>query len=531
MQKFGAVTPCTHQCCSSGSTPDPSLPLVIHSGPAPDIWAAVLELAYPTIQNHARLFNASHSSTARLPPELLCAIFKLLPFEDKISTSHVCHAWREVSLRNPRQVWSDIPRTDCARTLSALLQRAGSCPVAIESVSLRNADSDKFRSLTAHLSHTRSLKLIFYGTPMPWSRNSPSDLLRVAAPMLEDLVLRDSTPGEHILRFDGTVVSHGAPLRGHVELHDIHCDFATAPLSRARSVIYHFEITNYNYPAEVLSSSLIRSVFSSCPRAELISLALPKADLLEQNNGPLHIRPAGLLKRLHISGASHGVPASLFSYIAHEDILEIAVWPRGTAQFTDLLSTLVIQQPAEHVDLHMHADRNAVHVRITDRCGRRRIFLDVGSHIFRDYAHIILAQITSLTISGTVRTVLPAMHLLRRLTVVAGKFVYEPPHLQNVIPPGAALRCRSLEVVSFALAKGGKAYPPAEQVLVFVRHSLVFELAKLRQIRFHGRVIKPYPEQSRAELLAVAETVVFHDAALDTEWRDDLTPRDQLRVD
>lgn len=530
-------------------------------GPLPDIWAAVLETAYPIIQAQARLFNASHSSTAQLAPELLCAILELLPFRDKISTSHVCHAWRDLSLSNPRQIWSNIPTCRSPRMLSALLERAASCPVSVEVQSLCDVQDEEFDTLMAHMSHIRSLHVDFYNSPdQGWYRNFPADLLRSPAPALEGLELADYDPEGNGITFNGSTFSGNSPFLRHVALYDIHCDFATAPLANVRSFVYHYEKGQCSYGIVTLSPILISAVFSCCPRAESISLATAQFDFDSESadNGQVICNPPAGLKRLALSNWSFGVPASLLSRIAHTNIPELAVWPRGAEQFSELLSTFS-QYPAAHVDLHICVYHNHC-FRTLDIHGRYRIYIDVQDSVFAPCCARILAGITSLTISGElsdVVTTLPTMESLQHLTIIcvlkdvpcsteepccrADLCRREYPcvkdypcekastRLIDAFPRGKSLECKALEVVTFTTPKGGDR-PTSGDVLAFVEQKLVFERHKLRQLRFQGRSHQPHAEEARCQLLAIADTVIYEGDWVDTEWWDMNTLRKHRRV-
>ncbi|KZW03118.1 hypothetical protein EXIGLDRAFT_759425 [Exidia glandulosa HHB12029] len=47
------------------------------------------------------------SLATRLPPELWCAIWELLPYEDCVSLSHVCRYWRDIAIHCPR-LWTHL---------------------------------------------------------------------------------------------------------------------------------------------------------------------------------------------------------------------------------------------------------------------------------------------------------------------------------------------------------------------------------------------------------------------------------------
>ncbi|EJD40172.1 hypothetical protein AURDEDRAFT_170752 [Auricularia subglabra TFB-10046 SS5] len=105
-----------------------------------------------------RLLNRPAISV--LPAELLCQIFSLLHFRDKIATSHVCKDWRAISLAAPSMLWSKIVARDFPLgSLRERLHRARTVPVQLDVTAGPTRVDELVECLHAHMSHIRFLNL------------------------------------------------------------------------------------------------------------------------------------------------------------------------------------------------------------------------------------------------------------------------------------------------------------------------------------------------------------------------------------
>ncbi|KZV80215.1 hypothetical protein EXIGLDRAFT_845747 [Exidia glandulosa HHB12029] len=57
--------------------------------------------------NLAPVLRRRNARTARLPGEILCAIWKLLSVEDRVTATHVCSSWRDLAILT-RHIWTDL---------------------------------------------------------------------------------------------------------------------------------------------------------------------------------------------------------------------------------------------------------------------------------------------------------------------------------------------------------------------------------------------------------------------------------------
>ncbi|KZV98563.1 hypothetical protein EXIGLDRAFT_746566 [Exidia glandulosa HHB12029] len=156
-------------------------------------FSLVLDAVWRAYQDYARSHNEAHSPASRLPPEVLCSIFRYLPLAGRISTSHVSHHWRNASLAFPAELWSEIPPTNLLDTLSPLLDRTATLGLPVDLLGVRLPSSDGQRVaclcelLKRHLWHIRTLILDAFCTE--GQRGDLASLLESAAPMLRHFYL------------------------------------------------------------------------------------------------------------------------------------------------------------------------------------------------------------------------------------------------------------------------------------------------------------------------------------------------------
>ncbi|KZV96362.1 hypothetical protein EXIGLDRAFT_747709 [Exidia glandulosa HHB12029] len=107
---------------------------------AEDVSKALIHLVHSAVLESCRLRNDSMAVTSRLPPELLIAVFTLLPLSGRIVTSHVCHTWRRVSLEQPALLWSDISGCHEPWMLDLALQHSKDIPASIRNLHIGGAN-------------------------------------------------------------------------------------------------------------------------------------------------------------------------------------------------------------------------------------------------------------------------------------------------------------------------------------------------------------------------------------------------------
>lgn len=94
--------------------------------------AYIRELIDATLTGFMRRLN-DPERTARIPPELLCLVFQLIDFKDRISTAHVSKHWRAVSLGAPSVLWNCVvARHPRPGVLLPLLQQSQGATVHVD---------------------------------------------------------------------------------------------------------------------------------------------------------------------------------------------------------------------------------------------------------------------------------------------------------------------------------------------------------------------------------------------------------------
>ncbi|EJD36423.1 hypothetical protein AURDEDRAFT_174474 [Auricularia subglabra TFB-10046 SS5] len=154
-------------------------------------------------------FECASCSPFRIPPELLCEIFRLLSFRDRVQSTHVCKYWRSAALDHPRALWSII-YSHGLRTGALGDQLARTRGVLVDvAVLLKDSTLDEAMSaISTHLHHIRSL--VLYSANLGEGEVSMSNIhylyeyLAHPAPMLEELdialAIDDTHPDDFNMR-------------------------------------------------------------------------------------------------------------------------------------------------------------------------------------------------------------------------------------------------------------------------------------------------------------------------------------------
>ncbi|KZV87666.1 hypothetical protein EXIGLDRAFT_723426 [Exidia glandulosa HHB12029] len=133
--------------------------------------------------------------TRRLPPEVLCTIFELLNFGDRVLATHICRYWRETSLNAPATLWSHIvTHGRKSGVFLAQLERARSVPVYIRAEPAEKLIAETMLAIQLHMAHIVELSVTCTGNN--GVDGIPRgiallilDALRRPAPLLTDLSL------------------------------------------------------------------------------------------------------------------------------------------------------------------------------------------------------------------------------------------------------------------------------------------------------------------------------------------------------
>ncbi|KAH7096471.1 hypothetical protein BKA62DRAFT_822428 [Auriculariales sp. MPI-PUGE-AT-0066] len=126
-----------------------------------------------------------------IPIELMARIFSDLPFKGRISSSHVCTYWRQVSLLFTSLLWSNITWSSLKLdVLVQLLERAGTTPVRLQ-LTVVDEDPGLPSLISAHMHHVRHLWLLIdigYTSSSTFTGDIAMSLC-TPAPVLETAVL------------------------------------------------------------------------------------------------------------------------------------------------------------------------------------------------------------------------------------------------------------------------------------------------------------------------------------------------------
>ncbi|KZV86186.1 hypothetical protein EXIGLDRAFT_840478 [Exidia glandulosa HHB12029] len=177
---------------------------------------------------------AQSSLAARLPSNVLCAIFVLFDFEGRVYTSHVCRYWRAVSIAHPGLLWSLISTTGRRRgAFRRQLERAKDVPVVVmmtfESASRPGWNDPlpefgrSFRALADHMGHVESLHISVLSHAARYVHAGVLALRAVPAPFLArlDLLLYHECPPRHPVVYpmiSDDILTCDAPRLTHIRL-------------------------------------------------------------------------------------------------------------------------------------------------------------------------------------------------------------------------------------------------------------------------------------------------------------------------
>ncbi|KZV98569.1 hypothetical protein EXIGLDRAFT_746571 [Exidia glandulosa HHB12029] len=198
------------------------------NGSPTTVFSLVLDAVWSGLQNYAQQQNVLHSAATRVVPEIMCEIFAYLSFEDRISTSHVCHKWRDASLAFPARLWSTVPDTTRLRDMESLLARTGARGLPVDLMRVYRDGSDQIPSdfgakiIASHMFHIRTLKLCMGACSFDQVCKL-ADALHTAAPLVRTFCLLSlpyNANEDRMFLAWQNVFAGNAPLLQHVELHN-----------------------------------------------------------------------------------------------------------------------------------------------------------------------------------------------------------------------------------------------------------------------------------------------------------------------
>lgn len=142
---------------------------------------------------------------SRLPPELLCAIFRLLSIRSCVTASRVSSRWRDTALGDP-VLWASLDLAGLAtpRTvLEELLARSGALPVDLRGLRIVRRTAEAVGLvLSAHFHRLRTIELLV-PTAADFAVLCESVLMRTSAPLLETLSISTTFDAAEFLEITG----------------------------------------------------------------------------------------------------------------------------------------------------------------------------------------------------------------------------------------------------------------------------------------------------------------------------------------
>lgn len=463
--------------------------------------------------------------TARLPPELLCRIFRFLDLKDRILTSHVSKHWRAVSLAASSVLWNRVvARHPRPGMLHALLERSKDAPVHLMLTLGPDNVQDAAACLSKHMHHLQYLRLEFTDELDPRGDEQLSRALCTPAPMLETFMLLSGRGGFEFN--DGRAIfSDDAPLLRLVKFQsDIDYFTSAGAFSRVRKLVYQAESFDLAYDLSELFAvfpnvealSLEIDTNSNIDSASLVSFPASLTHFVLIADCPLDYTNTVLdfvrarksnIRDLVVraKGAYSGVPPQVvrqsLQAAASAGVTELACWSSGTQLI--------------HVTVHM----TTVH-------GQRHAFLDLPSRMVHwqgQWPPGIFESITVLRIGDNARSSVfaPSAPALVELEVMllasagAGFFDYV-----SALPSSTAnfrLDCPSLRTLAIADRSGPsdvqRSLLDVESIKRFIEHQLVFSSDKLPRLALRGP--RPYDMTSSAMtgLMIVVDCIAFEESA------------------
>lgn len=207
-------------------------------------------------------------SVSRLPPELVCAVFRELQFAQRVVVSHVCGVWHEIVLADSA-LWTTIDLAGAQNIshacLDTLLARSRGLPVDLLGFTIAtDASMGAATALATHLHHIRILEVNVAWHEV-WDALQSDVLLHTPAPMLTALTVRSLVDSDATPTADDNIFAQHAPCLTHLHLEGIQPPVTPCP---AFAQVDYF---TYRRPA-VQSEVLLPDLGRVFPRLQTYSL-------------------------------------------------------------------------------------------------------------------------------------------------------------------------------------------------------------------------------------------------------------------
>lgn len=437
-------------------------PLKRHSGVAttpppdsPNALQIVANIVHIALQDCARKHNATTPRVSCLPTETLTTVFALLPFQDLISSTHVCHSWRTTAVECST-LWSSIVVDGrMPDVVEQLLERTRSAPVDVLGISLDYTNHRRvILSLAQHMPHIRTLVLHFGdAVNTTWFENN---VLSRPAPLLAKLALHSDR--KHVFSPREFLFAGIAPRLTDVEI-DCYCmDLAgERALSNLRHLSYH---------CHTLRMKFWKDVFVICQELETLAVHMETfstrdmCSWVEADRSPPTVPPK-TLRRLSVTAGEPAGFAAL-DYIVHADIPDIRIILEDLLGTHEARSLVSILAPAPPTSLELDCDFLLYSIRLVDSSARVRSISHLAWKPLQSYGlgEQMLRGLTSLTIKGISlahQLAIPRLPALTLLEIDAGLYFRDMPSLST---GEGIVECPALETLCL-FTTGRDGYSPS----------------------------------------------------------------------
>ncbi|KZV87699.1 hypothetical protein EXIGLDRAFT_839796 [Exidia glandulosa HHB12029] len=332
---------------------------------------------------------------ARLPAEVLCAMFLLLDFGDRLSTSHVCAHWRAASLSHPRLLWSTIHTKGRRRGAFRLqLERAKDFPVAVEiDITLTPQYKRAIRelprimaALADHMFHVTSLVVHLFGYASQHLNPALNALRAQPAPLLRTLHLdldRWSVPMQRRrqrARLYDDVFARHAPCLTDVRLGGI-----SLPLQQRVSAFN--DVTKLH--VSLSQTDILWEVLFALPL--MSGLRYLRLSGSSWGSPPMHVWSIKL-RRLHLD-LEQPLPW-LCSYLGGADVETL--WAAYLFTGPELDGVFPLDDPHLHTRAYLHDDNSTRDIEIIRSDGKYRCLHAVAREV--EIPALILEYLSDVTI-------------------------------------------------------------------------------------------------------------------------------------
>lgn len=471
--------------------------------PVPSIWKVIDDVFKASIITYLRAYNASAThGVARLPAEVVCHIFSYLPFADRISVTHVCQHWREVSLVSPAQLWSSVEvRTERGGVLSALLARTHFVPLQRLTIQLHPGTLSEVTSLLPrYLSKVRALHLYAASN---LSSKQVQDVINTTlcsrAPLLESFVFAVVSDNDCDIELPDNLFAGRAPLLRNLKLSlgDVTSSLGSASLAR---------ITRFTcMPVITVWPEDVQNAFVRLRRLESFTLYVADWNVARTTLSPrAPFAPPRTLRTMVVAllDGCTANPVEIFAYLVHDSIPDIIVIWEFVPQEEEAVATVNLLSRSMPTSLFIsflltgpnYAFNGAMHIATRDARGSTRIYQNVpartaslAAHTFSAVAALEIGEASWLF--GVPLPTLPALTALVVLTLplhfgVSGSLAcgYAPRYCAESV-----LACPSLRSVTFRqLSCASATRISAEAVTFFLRAALQYSAPQLERLAFDG---------------------------------------------